>query len=380
MKNHSCVKIVDRPTDWLMGDGNITLNTNMPSGDWTPYYHFNERQKFVFDNDLCVIFSEQEDIDVFVDWLISTGQVAQSVIDKLTQMEFMDFQNSIDGKPHFHSSPLFTGSLTGNGMNGNSLPDPWDVVRKYGFQPWLDRPFTAQTTPQDVLRKPSDQELKKAIQIMQYFSFNYHWLVNGKRATPQILAEGRKMSPIQIGIAISDTGYNQIVPAVPMSTAPQHSILDLARNTNPSGERCADHYEPFLKTLTDDYPIMYALQGIVTAIPQLPTPLPAQPTNQQISSWLSSVSKWVTNIINLLKANKLQSDQKVDPSEITTNMNYSIFRSKTFYALVFIFVFNGFAAISASLPADVVVGVNAVLGLVASIFHLQTGNSTSGAN
>ena len=61
-------------------------------------------------------------------------------------------------------------------------------------------------------------------------------------------------------------------------------------------------------------------------------------------------------------------------------MNYSLLRSKTFWTLAFIFVFNGFAAISGSLPAGFTLSVNAVLGVVASVFHLQTGQSTSGSN
>lgn len=61
-------------------------------------------------------------------------------------------------------------------------------------------------------------------------------------------------------------------------------------------------------------------------------------------------------------------------------MNYNLFKSKTFWTLVVMFLVNGFAAISGQLSPDWVVVINAVLTGVASIFHLQTGNSVSGTN
>lgn len=61
-------------------------------------------------------------------------------------------------------------------------------------------------------------------------------------------------------------------------------------------------------------------------------------------------------------------------------MNYSIFRSRTFYTLVFQFVYNGFLAISGNLnPTALLIG-NAILSTLASYFHLETGKSTSGKN
>lgn len=59
---------------------------------------------------------------------------------------------------------------------------------------------------------------------------------------------------------------------------------------------------------------------------------------------------------------------------------YSLLRSKTFWMIVFLFVFNGFAAIQGSVSPDVSVAVNGVLAILASIFHLQTGKSMTGSN
>ena len=61
-------------------------------------------------------------------------------------------------------------------------------------------------------------------------------------------------------------------------------------------------------------------------------------------------------------------------------MNYSLLRSKTFWVLVLTFVYNGYAAISGQLPADATVVINLVFTVLASYFHLSTGQSTSGPN
>ena len=70
----------------------------------------------------------------------------------------------------------------------------------------------------------------------------------------------------------------------------------------------------------------------------------------------------------------------IDINEIIMTPNYSLFRSRTFWTLVFAFVFNGFTAIQGQIPAGVEVIVNGVLLIVASYFHLSTGNSVTGAN
>lgn len=61
-------------------------------------------------------------------------------------------------------------------------------------------------------------------------------------------------------------------------------------------------------------------------------------------------------------------------------MNYSLLRSKTFWTLVVMFLYNGYAAISGQLPGDVTVIVNIIFTALGSYFHLQTGQSTAGTN
>lgn len=61
-------------------------------------------------------------------------------------------------------------------------------------------------------------------------------------------------------------------------------------------------------------------------------------------------------------------------------MNYSLFKSRTFWTIVFMFVFNGFVAISGSISPEWSVPINFLLTSLAGYFHLQTGQSTTGTN
>lgn len=305
-KEHRCFLPEVRPTDWVFGSTSpILFKSNLPDGDWEQYHHFNEHQKFTYDSDFCVPFGFNRAFDQIIDWLIATGQVPQSVVSNLTALNFMD-SNSDDGKPHFHSSPLFTGSLTGNGQNGNSFPSVGDVIRKNGLQAWLDRPFTPQTTLQDLLRKPTDGELAKAKQVLSLFTFNYHWGTDGSPATALLLSKLRQMSPLVFGVAVGD-GWNKPVPTVPPSgSAPAHCVTNPRASASPVGQGIDDNYEPFEKVLTPDYPVNYVMQVFVGVVPQIPNPPPQPPAVsnpitpaqvEQAQSWLSVVAQWLKNLL-----------------------------------------------------------------------------------
>lgn len=61
-------------------------------------------------------------------------------------------------------------------------------------------------------------------------------------------------------------------------------------------------------------------------------------------------------------------------------MNYSLFRSRTFWTIVAMFVVGGLNAIMNWMPANLQAGAMVLLTVLASYFHLQTGRSTSGSN
>lgn len=61
-------------------------------------------------------------------------------------------------------------------------------------------------------------------------------------------------------------------------------------------------------------------------------------------------------------------------------MNYSLLRSKTFWTIVAMFFVGGINAITQVIPADLQAPIMAILAILASVFHLQTGKSIAGSN
>lgn len=60
--------------------------------------------------------------------------------------------------------------------------------------------------------------------------------------------------------------------------------------------------------------------------------------------------------------------------------NYVLWKSKTFWTMVIIFIINGYSAISGQVPSGYDFIINIILTALASYFHLQTGKSVSGTN
>jgi len=70
---------------------------------------------------------------------------------------------------------------------------------------------------------------------------------------------------------------------------------------------------------------------------------------------------------------------KVAP-EIFTHMNYSLLKSRTFWTLVIGFLYQVWQLAMPSVPPAATGVIDAVFMMLASYFHYQTGNSTTGTN
>jgi hypothetical protein len=316
---HKCLIISPRDSDYIAGISSpIPFKAAVPSGDWTQYDVFFERQKFAWDTDGCVIFTAQESFDAQMDYFISSGQISAGLLGPFMSMGYMD-ANSSDGKPHFHSSPRFLQILTGNGFNGNPLPAPWDAMRKYGCLPWTDLPFDSSMSPQEYILASSitPEMYSKAAQFLSLIggknSVQYHWIINNDPTNLTALQAARQQAPVCLGIAVDAGGWNVIEP--PIATgAPAHSVQNY--NQNSAGEMVLDHYVPFDKILQFGYPINYALQGVLSLsytppISPNPTPVSPQPPSaptlppqaniSQIRAFLAAAAQWLQNILVSLK-------------------------------------------------------------------------------
>lgn len=352
-----------RATDYIKGV-NSPIEFKAVSTDWIQHLEFFENQSYSYDTNGCVLFTAQESFDAQMDALIANGTIPDSVVSQFTSMGFMDLGR--DGLPHFHSSARFLEVLTGNGTNGNAVPEAWDVLRKYGTIPWKDLPYDATVTEAQYFNPIPKNLLDKGVQFLNLiggkYAIPYHWIRNDAPKNIPAMQAALPQAPLCLGVAVAEN-WNLVTPSpdpAPSET-PQHCVMGY--KINGSDTLIDDHYNPYLKVLGAGYPINYVFQGIVNPIfpPPLPTPLPSNPTNPQVSSWLQSISNWIQNILSQIKGRNLNG----------ISMNYDIFKSRTLWSLVFIFLYNGYAAISGQLPADVTVIINALVAVLASYFHVD---------
>lgn len=360
--DHCCIKIVQRDTDYVKGVSSPILFASIAE-DWSEHLKFFERQKIGWETNGCVLFTAQESFDSQMDALWPT--FSPELQKQITNLGFLD--TGIDGNLHFHSSPRFLQVLTGNGFNGNSLQDAWDVMRKYGVLPWRDLPYD-ETIPQSEYLSPIPQTMLDKAQKFLFLiggksSIQYHFVNQGTEDIPA-MKSALPQAPLCIGIAVNISCWNQVVPCI-ASGNPGHSIMEYGFDTS-NDALTLDHYNPFEKVIKVGYPILYALQGIVhpmtnVPIPPLP-PLPANPTIPQELSWLDRAAEWLNLIIDYLKGRTLLG---------TTMNNYSILRSRTFWTVLIVFVYNGLVATQSLLPLWVS-GIVNILGLILSTyFHIN---------
>jgi hypothetical protein len=276
MQDHHCLVIKPRSSDYIKGVNSPIVFKAVSDGNWTPRIEFFENQDLApwGDTNGCVLFAAQESFDAQMDNLIATGQMPPAILAQFNSMGYMDLGR--DGLPHFHSSPRFLQVLTGNGTNGNSCPEAWDVMRKYGVLPWRDLPYDATITETEYFAPISQTSLEKAAQFLTLIggkdSIQYHWILNDSVANNiPAMQESMPQAPLCLGTPVCEP-WNQEQPPTCTSTDPAHSTIAYSIDTL---VHILDHYSPYEKELAFDYPIPYALQGIVT-LPPTPTQVETQ--------------------------------------------------------------------------------------------------------
>ena len=296
MKQHPCLKIIPRETDYLYGDGHIEAKS-IYNGDWSSYIDFYESQRVANgDTDDCVIFTFQESVDAQIEAMLPS--LPAGTIELFNQMGFMD-TDSLDGNAHFHSSPRFIGILTGNGTNGNPLQAPWDAMRKYGIVPWKDLPVSPTMTIDEYFTPIPQNLLAKGQQFLAAIggknSVQYHWIANGKENIPAMMV-ALEQSPVCLGTPVCEP-WDQNEPPVCSGQNAAHSTM--CYKITGQDVYIYDHYQPANKILQSGYPIPFSLQGIVSVNPPPPAPvLPVNPTPAQELTWLQALVGWLKNILS----------------------------------------------------------------------------------
>jgi hypothetical protein len=241
------------PTDYIK-------NVNSPLGavgqfqgfDWrTVYPTLDLQNKNGLETSGCVSWSAVQFNEMVINAMIKLGTLPETHIDFLVNDGYL-----VDGLMVF--SKIFIWNLSGTTPQGNDFTSVGNAVHKNGLIPESMCPFNpsqgetwAQLKSQPITQAMLDQGQK----FLQYFSIGYHYLSNPNWTTD--LADG----PIQIAIPVCP-GYNTADPIQACGYPEQHSVLIAYMNgDNP---QIVDHYIPEIKDLVAAYPIMAAMQQVVT--------------------------------------------------------------------------------------------------------------------
>lgn len=311
MQKHNLI-IKPRQSDYLQGINSPIAFKAVGSGVWKVWFNEDQRNPN-FDDDGCACYlGNKVSLDSQIDFLLQSAP--QSLVSELTILGFMD-SNSLDGKPHFHSSPQFTECMTGNGQKGNSMPEVFDTIRRYGALPWLDLPFTEAMTPQEYFTPPTTSQLAKAAQFLALVGgknfLQYHWVENGGTKNVEKWQSLMLQAPLGFGIAVDENGWNQVIPIDPPATQAVQHAVGCYQIVSPNCS-VSDNYSPYNKELDARYPIPYCIQAVVTLpiiaeqaivseTAQVVSEIPSQPVAEQ-PILLAQVEEVIEKIEEVIKA------------------------------------------------------------------------------
>lgn len=246
-----------RPTDWIAGEqSGIAFKELNHMGDWTVFLPTEERQHSVyFDSMSCVTFSALNCIEAQIRAHIAYQRLPAKTIDALKSLGY--FNDRLE----FNLSDRFTSKMSGTTRQGNSFVNVWDSIRKHGVLPEADWNYPReQRTPvfdwPDFYSEIPQEKKDKALKFLELFDIKYEWIPT----TLENIKTHLYQAPIQIA-APTCPGWNNENPVTRCGLSPNHATM-LYRVSDHIHD--FDTYNPFRKELVIDYPVYYALKGVVT--------------------------------------------------------------------------------------------------------------------
>lgn len=247
---------VPRPTDYVAGvNSPLTGPVLLPSGNWTPYVSAGERQNTPFETFNCTAFSLTNVVEAIMNMLIATNQMPQRQKDFLKVSGYLD----VDGKVNFSDRAL--GSWAGTTSAGNRLTTVVDTARKKGLVPDRMHPFGG-TNLNQYYALPGQNVIDMGLKFLEQFQINYEWFYN----SPGQYIDHIKQSPLYAALCTCG-GWNSDDPVnwcnAGDDTNHAIAVVKYDGNSNPT---IFDSYPQYLKNLSLNYNIPYALKVFVTMV------------------------------------------------------------------------------------------------------------------
>ena len=253
-----------KDSDFVFGDGNISHVNN--EADWSKYLSEPEPQSILrLDTMGCASFSAINSIETQINWMWDTGKLPTATKAWLLASGFVHQAGRLN------ASDRFTAKDSKTTIQGNSMTNVGDSLRKNGLLPEIDLPMISDQGSRDAnwreYYKELPQPLKdKAKEFLTYFSIKYHWISYDEKTTEiDALDKALLQAPVQIAIQTCPPWMDNSAINACSFSSPNHCIMIYDYNQL---WKVLDQYPEYLKTLSHDYLIPFAMQYIVTPIPQ----------------------------------------------------------------------------------------------------------------
>ena len=271
-KNSGLLIVPLSPKAFIFGaESGVAFKERLPDGKWYKYKPTGEYQSvpFKYDTMSCTTFSGLNSLEEQANFLRETEMTKE-------QLELCKAYGYIDEKGNFNFNDWFSANMSGTTENGNDFGSVWESFRKHGVLPqhkgyqvadfntikeWLDR------------TKVTTAHKEEALKFLEVFEIEYEFILLGT-SNPDVIAQHLKHAPVHIGTPVC-SGWNKKNKAVKKCDLPvQHATL--AHGSKPKKvTQIYDHYDPLDKELEWDYPIPYAVKGVLKLkAPKPPTPKP----------------------------------------------------------------------------------------------------------
>ncbi len=244
-----------KPEDFILGVNSPLIVAEVePTGDWSAFVSLFERQISMYlETDNCTGFSYTNCVEDQINRMIIKQQISAEALGFLQQYGYLDDNGLVN------TSERALGAMAGTGPSGNYLNTVAETARKFGLAPNKLWPWdqNIQKTYEQYYAKPTQEVYDVAKQFLQYFDLPYHWIQGGSSVYPANM----KVAPMYVAL-VTCGGWNT-PPVKWCNVAGANHAVVAVKYDNITDPKIQDHYEPYIKALSLDYQIPYAMQVVV---------------------------------------------------------------------------------------------------------------------
>lgn len=286
----------------------IQYAVNLPGGDWNGLISSEyEPQKWGWeDSDCCWCLSSVNSVEAQMNLIKRNGGFSEEAL------AFFDENGYYDSNGMFELSERFIEILSGLTDGGGTSPQAAALMEDYGMIPRSKLGYSTDQASKfmNIVQFDADYFNPGAVtedmknlgrKSLSYVGIDYQQIGTPyKTPAPDVIGTAMAQAPLNLGIPVPSQILNWNFQYVKYDggTVPAHDVM--LRSTAEDGSYpILDQYAPWLKTLSPDYYLVFVVQIVVTATPQVapvePKPAESRPT---ITSSIVSILGWIEDFIN----------------------------------------------------------------------------------